>query len=249
MFPDMAEGVSAAALLVRLPLAVLSHESAARVHGIELLDDDGTSRITVPRSCGRVTAKGWQVSRADLPPDAIVHLLDGRRLTTALRTVVDLARVLSLEGGVVAADSALRKELVDTPALVTALIAARGTGSAKQRQAARLLDPRSGSVLESVLRVHLLNAGITPPKTQFWVADGRDLFARVDFCWPAHRLIVEADGYAFHSDRDAYRRDRERMNRLERLGWRVLRFTWEDVMSRPDYVVGTVRSCLAQAAA
>lgn len=60
---------------------------------------------------------------------------------------------------------------------------------------------------------------------------------------------MEADGYAYHSDRAAYRRDRERLNQLERLGWRVLRFTWEDVRGRPDHVVALVRECLAAAAA
>ena len=38
--------------------------------------------------------------------------------------------------------------------------------------------------------------------------------ARVDFCWPAATLIVEADGFAQHSDRSAYRRDRQRLTAL-----------------------------------
>ena len=71
----------------------------------------------------------------------------------------------------------------------------------------------------------------------------------MDFCWVAERLVVEADGFAFHSDRAAYRKDRERMNALERLGWRVLRFTWEDVVRRPEYVVAAVGAVLARAAA
>jgi very-short-patch-repair endonuclease len=72
--------------------------------------------------------------------------------------------------------------------------------------------------------------------------------ARVDFAWPAARLIVEADGFAYHSDRESYRRDRERLNHLERLGWRVLRFTWEDVVSRPEYVTNLVGAVLRQVA-
>ncbi|MDP9496716.1 MAG: DUF559 domain-containing protein [Actinomycetota bacterium] len=70
--------------------------------------------------------------------------------------------------------------------------------------------------------------------------------AQVDLCWPAACLIVEADGFAFHSDRAAYRRDRERLNQLERLGWRVLRVTWEDVVHRPEHVVALVRECYVQ---
>lgn len=84
------------------------------------------------------------------------------------------------------------------------------------------------------------------PVPQFVVRNEDGSFlARVDFCWPALGLIVEADGFAFHADRAAYRKDRERLNGLERLGWRVLRFTWEDVVSRPDYVLELVAECLA----
>jgi very-short-patch-repair endonuclease len=103
--------------------------------------------------------------------------------------------------------------------------------------------------MESLLRVLLHEAGIPRPRTQYRVREHGQEVARVDFCWPEQRLVVEADGYAFHSSRDDYRRDRRRMNDLERLGWRVLRFSWEDVTQRPDYVSGLVRACLVPLAA
>ena len=168
----MAETASAAALLIRLPQAVLSHEEAARRLGIELIDDDGMRRITVPRSCGRVTATGWRVSRADLKPAETLVLQDGSRVTAPLRTALDLARVLTLTGAVTAADSALRRELVKADELLDGLRSGRGNGSAQQREVAELLDPLSGSVLESALRVLLVTSGIPAPATQFWVADG-----------------------------------------------------------------------------
>ena len=104
----------------------------------------------------------------------------------------------------------------------------------------------SGSAPESLLWVLLALSALPMPETQVVLRDRDGTFvARVDFAWRAPRLVVEADGFAFHSDREAYRRDRERLKALERLGWRVLRFTWEDVRSRPDHVVTTVRACLA----
>ena len=111
---------------------------------------------------------------------------------------------------------------------------------------AELVDPLSGSVLETLLRVLLHLAGLPAPETQHEVheADG-SFVARVDFAWPGARLVVEADGFAFHSDRAAYRSDRRRVNALERLGWRVLRPSWEDVRHHPEEVVRTVRACLA----
>jgi hypothetical protein len=112
----------------------------------------------------------------------------------------------------------------------------------------RLLDPKSGSVLESLFRVLVITAGIRPPSTQFTVVDHGQEVGRFDFAWIAERLIVEIDGYAFHSSRDQFRQDRRRMNELERLGWRVLRFTWEDVVGRPEHVIAVVRHCLSLAA-
>jgi very-short-patch-repair endonuclease len=227
------------------PGAALSHEAAAQALGIELLNP-APRRLTVPRNRSGKTVDGWYVVRADLPA-ADVEEVEGVRVTTPLRTVVDLCRVLSQSEAVVAADSALRRNLVDLARLSGVLLAALGPGSGALRRIPRLLDPRSGSVLETLLRLLLVRAGLSP-LTQYEIRDRGRLVARVDFCWPAARLVVEADGFAFHSDRAAYRRDRERFNDLERLGWRVLRFTWEDVVSRPEHVLAMVRSCLAAAA-
>ena len=235
------------ALAAAGPSAAASHETAARLLGIELVED-GPQRLTVPRNRSRLKVGGWQVVRADVRADEVEETC-GLRVTTALRTVLDLCRVLSFVHAVVAADSALRRELVEVSELLGALSAARGRGAARLRAVAAAVDPSSGSVLESLLRLLLRGAGLEP-LTQFTVLDARGRFvARVDFCWPAARLVVEADGFAFHADRAAYRRDRERLNDLERSGWRVLRFTWEDVLHRPDHVLALVRECLAQQAA
>ena len=226
------------------PKATLCHEEAARHLGIELVEDTGIRRVTVPRNRSRVRVSGWTVVRADLRAEEIVTL-DGLPMTSAARTVRDLARVLPIPRAVAAADSALRLHLVQFNAVVVPLTDASGRGAARLRQVGALVDPLSGSVLESLLRVLLVTAGLPSPRTQYAIHNefGR-VIARVDFCWPSQHLIVEADGFAFHSDRAAYRRDRMRMNELERHGWRVLRVTWEDVLSRPTYVVALVRDCL-----
>lgn len=237
---------SAEDVLTRLgSAAVLSHETAARLHGLELHEDSGTDRVTVPRSRHGRGAQGWKVVRADVV-EAEWTSVDGLRCTEVARTVADLARVLPLAEAVVAADSALRLGLVTLGSLAP-MRDAMGRGASLLRAVHAAVDAQSGSVLESLLRVALAEAGLTHPVTQYRVMDHGHEVARVDFCWPAQRLIVEADGYAFHSSRDDYRRDRRRMNELERLGWRVLRFSWEDVTQRPEHVVGTVRACLAQA--
>ena len=229
------------------PRASASHETAARLWRMELLED-GQQRVTVPAQRSRVVVPGWRVRRHDLGAHEVV-VVDGLRRTVPLRTVLDLAQVLPLREAVVAADSALRQDLVTLEQLVATLGGRRGRAAAGPRAVVPLVDPLSGSVLETLLRL-LLHMVLPAPRTQYEVRDRWGaLVARVDFCWPERRLVVEADGFAFHSDRAAYRRDRERLNELERLGWRVLRFTWEDVVGRPDQVLALVRDCYGVQAA
>lgn len=236
---------------VRPPLALagrgaaLSHELAAQVWGVELVGDP-VRRLTVPRNRSRRVVPGWQVVRSDLRT-ADVEMVEDVRVTSLPRTLRDLTAVLALDHAVAAVDSALRQHLVPLEELE--LRRALGRGGDRPRRVAGLVDPLSGSALESLLRVLMALAGLPAPLSQYRIEDRQgQLVARVDFCWPMARLVVEADGFAFHSDRDSYRSDRRRLNRLELLGWRVLRFSWEDVVGQPDAVAAAVRAGLAQAA-
>ena len=71
--------------------------------------------------------------------------------------------------------------------------------------------------------------------------------ARVDFLFRDQRLVVEVDGFEYHADRSHFRRDRERFNALVGLGFQVLRFSWEDVLHRPDQMLATIRRTLRAA--
>jgi hypothetical protein len=230
------------------PRATASHWTAARVWGLELVAD-GPDSLTVPRSRGRLVVPGWNVHRRDLGPDDVI-VVDEVPLTTPPRTVLDLCRALPLQEGVVVADSALRKCDVSEDELRGVLSRAWGHHASRPRAVAPLVDARSESVLESLAGVLLMTSELPPAERQWEIRDQDGRFvARADFCWPGHRLVVEVDGFAFHSDRAAYRHDRERINSLERLGWRVLRFSWEDVRSKPADVLAVIRDCLRLVAA
>ena len=244
--PELPTPEPAEVLRLLGPNAVLSHEEAARYHGIPLVGDTGTRRVTVPRNHSGRRVPGWQVARADVPVVHRVVAPDGRVLTGMLRTVLDLSRVLPTAHAVAAADHTIAKGLLAITVLTLHLGSARGRGAAALRTGGGLVEAGAGSVMESLVRVLLVQAGLPRPRSQYQVCE-RDgtLIAKVDFAWVAERLVLECDGFAFHSDREAYRRDRQRMNELERHGWRVLRVTWEDVVGRPDYIVALVRECLA----
>ena len=86
-----------------------------------------------------------------------------------------------------------------------------------------LVDARSGSLPESLLRVALVDAGL-PVEPQAHVPG----VGRVDFL--VDGVIVEVDGFAYHSGRDQYREDRRRDRAAHRLGYVVLRYTFEEVV-------------------
>jgi very-short-patch-repair endonuclease len=61
-------------------------------------------------------------------------------------------------------------------------------------------------------------------------------------------VIVELDGYAFHSSRAAFERDRVRDAELQMRGYRIIRITWRRLTEEPEAVVVTIATALAAAA-
>jgi very-short-patch-repair endonuclease len=215
----------------------LSHTTAAALLGLDLLGAPGL----------HVTA----AHHRRVPPDVTLHrakldasdttAVAGLATTTMLRTVLDSARRLPHVDAVVLADAALRAGL-DVDSFRVAARDARGPRSSRVRAVAAACDPGAESALESLLRLLLAAAGLHP-ETQAVIRDDR-FVARVDFLFREERLVVEADGFRFHSDRTAYRNDRRRGNALLRAGYRVARFSWEDVRHAPDHVVTLVERLL-----
>jgi very-short-patch-repair endonuclease len=94
-------------------------------------------------------------------------------------------------------------------------------------------------VLESVQRVRMVLAGLDGFATQVVLRAAPAL--RVDFCFPDARLVVEVDGARWHPEPQ---RDQQRDNVLAALGWRVLRFTWNEVVHDSAGVLVTVQAAL-----
>lgn len=237
--PDDEAPLRAAVAALR---GVASHEDAARLWGISLVEPSARQHVTVARCRSRLQHPGTRVHRADLSATAEVA---GIPVTSTVRTVVDLSRTLPHPHAVAAADSALHQRLVTSAELLEAAAAlAPAAGRPQVRQVVTRADGRSESVLETLCRLLLEDAGLRPFETQYVVRAGRRTVGRVDFAWPDQRLVVEVDGYAFHADRVAYRNDRRRGNALVLAGWRVLRFSWEDVVGLPQVLTAQVRAAL-----
>jgi very-short-patch-repair endonuclease len=68
----------------------------------------------------------------------------------------------------------------------------------------------------------------------------------VDFLWSRSGLIVETDGYRYHSGRAAFEHDHRRQAQLVAAGFQVLRFTWSQVVEEPEQVAAVLRGRLGQ---
>ncbi len=122
------------------------------------------------------------------------------------------------------------------------LLSALG-GSAQLGQIVRDLSDGARSEAERRLLALLREAGCTG-----WVANQRvragGRWYILDVAFPAARLAIEVDGRAFHSDARAFQHDRTRQNDLVAAGWTVLRFTWADLVERPEHVLEAITTGL-----
>jgi very-short-patch-repair endonuclease len=178
-----------------------------------------------------------QVHAAELAPEDIEA---NQPLTVVRRTIRDCARTMPLLHGVVLLDGVIRNELASMPQLRTMADTATGRGSGALRRAVGYVDAMCGSRLETIVRLLLeLLPGVTW-ETQVWIPG----VGPVDFLvngW----LVLEPDGFAFHSNREHYRRDRRRGNRLAEDRFVQLRLTYEDVMYRRSALLRQIARVLA----
>lgn len=229
--------------------AVASHQSAALLHGIELLRNPPDGAVWLTRPPGQYRSpspRGVHLHSAGLPGQQVMRLY-GLPVTTATRTVIDLARALSFMEGVVAVDSALRRGKTTDLGLADILRSCAGwPGSDRARRVTGFSNGDAGSVLESCARVKFAEAGLPAPVLQAAIATSdAEFIGRVDFCWPAYRVIAEADGMAKY---DEPRRAREQIMRDIRLrdaGYKVVHFTWEELFGTPGRVIARIRAAFA----
>jgi very-short-patch-repair endonuclease len=67
----------------------------------------------------------------------------------------------------------------------------------------------------------------------------------VDFLWRKERLVVEVDGFGFHSSRAAFEHDRLRDAELQASGFRVMRVTWRQLTRTREATLARIASALA----
>lgn len=219
---------------------VVSHRSAALLHGWEVKVVPDLPDVTVRAKRHLAEGQGDDVAPhwSDLAPDEV-----RQGVTTVERTLVDCLRSLPFDEALAIADSALRHRSISQSRLVELAAGMRGRGAAQARRVAKEATPQAANPFESVARAIALDVEGLCLRPQVVIKD-RTGRGRADLVDRERRLVVECESHSWHSRRGALRRDCRRYTKLVLLGWRVLRFAWEDVMFHPDYV----RECLEAAA-
>lgn len=171
----------------------------------------------------------------------VVHR-HGIPVTTPARTLLDLARTApqrELEGAV---EQAQLARFV-TPTDLAAVLRPRCPGAARLRRALEAEPAFTRSEAEQRLLALVQRADIPGPRTNVHV--GR---YEVDALWEERRFVVEVDGFAFHSSRAAFERDRLRDAELQAAGYRVMRVTWRQLTERPEALTARLAVALTSAA-
>jgi predicted transcriptional regulator of viral defense system len=151
--PNLVEPLAVAAQL----RGVVSHESAARLRGVKLIDEPATLHVTVPHTAHPTPLPGVTLHRTRTFTGEDVD----QGITTPLRTVLDCAASMPFREALAIADSALAQSLIrEQDHLIAAADRTRGPGRAKRLRVARSADRRADNPFESALRAILLDARI-----------------------------------------------------------------------------------------
>lgn len=197
--------------------------------------------VTVPMSAGVRSRAGVRVRRRALDHVDRVGLHD-IWLTAAPLTALETS--VAIPDGPVFLDRALQRH-VRLPTLQRAH--SRNLGMHGSAAAGRLLTAAgdgAGSAAERLLVRLLRGAAI-----RGWVVGHPFGPYTVDVAFPAARVAIEVDGWAWHVDARRFGTDRRKGNALVGAGWTLLHFTWHDLTAASERVLAEVRAALTRAAA
>ncbi|PXW35334.1 UNVERIFIED_CONTAM: hypothetical protein DES50_101279 [Williamsia faeni] len=216
---------------------VISHRSAAAVHDLPLLRPDDTKVHFIVRWGGRVAA-GIHLHEAEVDRGDVV-MVNGHRVTSVVRTVVDVAREGDFIDALAILDSGLRAGVQRADVEAMAQRFHGFVGGSTLRDAAQAADGQAANPGESLSRGLMLGFPEVPaPRLQHPFVDDDGLIGFTDFDWDG-RVVGEFDGrykYRKHlrpgeSVEDAVIREKYREDRLRALGIHVMRWTWSDLMN------------------
>jgi Protein of unknown function (DUF559)/Transcriptional regulator, AbiEi antitoxin len=225
--------------------ALATGATAGHLHGLPDCRQS-TPEITVPFSGNARSALARVRRRVDHSAIESVSV-SGIPVSSVAETLFDLARLMRRRRLERAIDHALVHDLVavdDLGRVLDRVDGSRLKGTVAFRESiAGLNDGHvpTDSYLEHLMLEILDRPDIPAVEQQVRLPWWEELPHRVDAVIPAWRLILEADGRAFHTKREDFERDRQRDNLAAVHGYRVMRFTYDMLTGSPDEVLRLVR--------
>lgn len=224
--------------------ALLSHHSAAAMWGLipAIEGDIDVTLVGQDRSRSRA---GIRVHRVKCLDSRDMDSLRNIPITSPARALRDITPALHPPELGRTFDGALKGKIVTRRAVAETAARCRSRPGAAGLAAlalAELGDPAdTRSWAEGRLRTLIRAGGL--PEPEYNAPVGR---YRVDALWRRDRLIVEVDGYGFHSTRRSFESDHERDLVLSAAGFIVMRFTRDQIVKQPELVLVRLTRRLAE---
>jgi very-short-patch-repair endonuclease len=227
-----------AALLAGGETSALAGESAFVLWGLWQRWPDPAEIISAnPRR-----SVGIRARRSSTLAGHDISVVQGLRVTSTARTLLDMAPRLSEPQLIRAVNDLRLRRLLQIEALVdVALRNPRHQGARPLRGLLESAQPEpTRSVLEDAFLTLLKRHGLPTPQMNVHVAG-----YRVDALFAEHRLIVELDGWATHRSKHSFQRDRRQdADILQRTGIPTVRFTYDETTRRPREVAARLVALL-----
>jgi Protein of unknown function (DUF559) len=247
------EDRAGAAALVISPHTVVADRTAAWIWGVDCfsfreLDVVPPLETRTFRGHRAPARSGIRAGQRDLGSNDWMFVA-GVRVTTPLRTALDLGCTLSRRDAVAAMDALARAHGFTSTELVRgAHRYFRRRGVVQLRELAALVDPRAESMGESWTRIEMHDQGLPRPEVNWWVYENGVPRYRLDLAYPHAKVAIEYNGEEFHTSEADRKADAERLSWLERHGWTVIvidrnSFTEEAIAGWSD----VIRTALADA--
>ena len=220
------------------PGTCLSHRTAAKLWDLDASELD---KVELTGETRRRKHRDWLVCHRTAPiPRQMQRIRKGVPLTSPARTLVDLGAVCDDVALEQAMEHAFRRRISSVNEVHHALRWLPNEWKPGTRRVARVLEqgvfsPKMHSELERQALRLFRRLRLPEPICQYEVAADDLVLGFVDFAWPKAKVIVEAEGFEFHSGREVWESDIDRYNAMTLRGWKVLRLTHSDLQdpSRP----------------
>jgi predicted transcriptional regulator of viral defense system len=234
-------GPETSAILACGEHAVLSHYSAALIHEL-IPHGDGHIHVTIRGRHGP-SPEGVSVHRTTKLNRNEVTILEGLPITSPARTAFDLAKIADLATAERAVEEALTQRMLTERQLRA--LAARAKGHRGAKLVTRILDAHTEpgitkSEAERRFLALLRAAQLPQPQTNV-----RFRGYSLDCYWPELGVVVEIQGYRFHSSRKKFERDTRKAATLTAAGLTVAYVTWLQMDNEPLAVIARTAQMLA----